>query len=129
MSTILEHLHYAATHEWLHFIPASNLGTVGVTDHAQKELSDVVYVDLPKVGAQVKAGASVAVIESVKAASDIYAPVSGEIMEVNTALVKQPELVNLQPYEDGWLFRIKVTDPEEIKKLKDAESYRSQVGG
>ncbi len=129
MSTILDHLHYAATHEWLHLDKTTKIGTVGVTDHAQLELSDVVYVDLPNVGAQVKAGAAIAVIESVKAASDIYAPVSGEIVEVNGALTKSPELVNKQPYEDGWLFRLKVASPEEVSLLKTADAYRAQVGG
>ena len=129
MSTILETLYYAATHEWLHVDKSSLIGTVGVTDHAQHELSDVVYVDLPKVGAIAKAGISIAVIESVKAASDIYSPVSGEIVEVNSALVKNPELVNQEPYEDGWLFRIKLSDLDEVDKLKKAADYRSQIGG
>src|SRR5471030_1203068 len=103
MSNIPEQLRYAASHEWIKV--EGGAGTVGITDHAQQELSDVVYVDLHKVGAKVAAGAVVAVIESVKAASDIYSPVSGEVTEVNADLVKKPELVNSDPY-GAWLFKL-----------------------
>src|ERR1700761_7492888 len=102
MSQIPDSLRYAASHEWVRV--DNDLATVGITDHAQAELSDVVYVDLPKPGAQVKAGAVAAVIESVKAASDIYAPLTGEVVEANAALGSKPELVNQDPYGEAWLF-------------------------
>ena len=126
MSNIPEQLRYATSHEWISI--DGGTGTVGISDHAQHELSDVVYVDLPKVGAKIAAGAVVAVVESVKAASDIYSPVSGEVVEVNTALVKNPELVNKDPYGAAWLFRLKLSDPAEIDALKDAAAYTAQIG-
>ena len=126
MSNIPEQLRYAASHEWIKV--DGDTGTVGISDHAQHELSDVVYVDLPKVGVKIAAGAVVAVVESVKAASDIYSPVSGEVVEVNTALVKNPELVNKDPYGAAWLFRLKLSDPAEIDALKDAAAYTAQIG-
>ncbi len=127
MSNIPEQLRYAASHEWISV--QGDIGTVGITDHAQHELSDVVYVDLPKVGAQIAAGATVAVIESVKAASDIYSPVSGEVVELNGDLVKKPELVNQDPYGAAWLFRIRLSAPAELDALKDAAGYKAQIGG
>jgi glycine cleavage system H protein len=126
MSTIPDELRYAASHEWIKV--EGETGTVGITDHAQQELSDVVYVDLPKVGAQVTAGAVAAVIESVKAASDIYSPVSGEVTEVNAELVKKPELVNQDPYGAAWLFRVKLAKADEVGALKDAAGYKAQIG-
>jgi glycine cleavage system H protein len=126
MSNIPDQLHYAASHEWIKV--DGDLGTVGITDHAQHELSDVVYVDLPKVGAQVAAGGTIAVIESVKAASDIYSPVSGEVVEINSALTAKPELVNQDPY-NAWLFRIKLTKPDELSVLKDAATYTAHISG
>ena len=125
MSNIPEQLRYAASHEWISV--EGEIGTVGITDHAQQELSDVVYVDLPKVGARATAGATIAVIESVKAASDIYSPVSGEITEVNSALVKKPESVNQDAY-GSWLYRIKLSQPSELDALKDAAGYKAQIG-
>ena len=126
MSTIPEQLRYAASHEWIKV--EGETGTVGITDHAQHELSDVVYVDLPKVGAKIAAGAVVAVVESVKAASDIYSPVSGEVIEVNADLVKKPELVNSDPFGAAWLYKLKLTAPAELDVLKNAEGYRLQIG-
>jgi len=126
MSNIPAQLRYAASHEWIQVEGA--VGTVGISDHAQQELSDVVYVDLPKVGAQLVAGTTAAVIESVKAASDIYAPVSGEIIEVNGDLVKKPELVNQDPYGAAWLFRVKLSAPAELDALQDAAAYKAQIG-
>jgi glycine cleavage system H protein len=126
MSTIPDQLRYAASHEWIKV--EGDTGTVGITDHAQQELSDVVYVDLPKVGAKVTAGAVAAVIESVKAASDIYSPVSGEVIEANADLVKKPELVNGDPYGAAWLFRVKLSAPAEVDALKDAAGYKAQIG-
>ena len=126
MSNIPEQLRYAASHEWIKV--EDGVGTVGITDHAQSELSDVVYVDLPKVGVKVVAGATVAVIESVKAASDIYSPVSGEIIETNADLVKKPELVNQDSYGAAWLYKIKLSSPDELSALKDAAGYKAQIG-
>ena len=126
MSNIPDDLRYAASHEWISV--QDGVGTVGITDHAQSELSDVVYVDLPKVGATAVAGSMIAVIESVKAASDIYAPVSGEILEINGELVAKPELVNSDPFGAAWLFKIKLAKPEEPEALKDAAGYRAQIG-
>ena len=126
MSNIPEQLRYATSHEWIKV--EDGVGTVGITDHAQGELSDVVYVDLPKIGVKVVAGSTVAVIESVKAASDIYSPVSGEIVETNAELVKKPELVNQDSYGAAWLFKIKLSDPNEVNALKDAAGYKAQIG-
>ncbi len=126
MSNIPAELRYAASHEWIKVEGAT--GTVGISDHAQSELSDVVYVELPKVGAKASAGAVIATIESVKAASDIYAPASGEVTEVNSVLVKQPELVNKDPYGAAWLFKLKLSAPEEVEKLKDAAGYKAAIG-
>ena len=127
MSNIPAQLRYAASHEWIQV--DGEIGTVGITDHAQHELSDVVYVDLPKVGTSVIAGAVIAVIESVKAASDIYSPVSGEVIEINSELVKKPELVNQDPYGTAWLYRVKISLPAELDSLKDAAAYQVQIGG
>jgi glycine cleavage system H protein len=126
MSIIPEELRYATSHEWIKV--DGDTGTVGITDHAQQELSDVVYVDLPKVGAKFAGGAVIAVIESVKAASDIYSPVTGEVTEVNPALVKNPELVNKDPYAAAWLFKLKLSNPDEVSALKDAAGYKAQIG-
>lgn len=117
-------LRYASSHEWLRAD-----GTVGITDHAQHELTDVVFVDLPSVGKEVKAGDVACVVESVKAASDIYAPVSGKIVEVNEAVSKNPALVNTDPYGQGWLFKLEVSDAAERDALKDAAAYKAQIGG
>jgi glycine cleavage system H protein len=126
MSNIPEQLRYAASHEWIKV--DGDIGTVGITDHAQSELSDVVFVDLPKVGAKFAAGAVVAVVESVKAASDIYSPVSGEVTEANADLVKKPEMVNTDSYGAAWLYKIKLSNPAEVDALKDAAGYKAQIG-
>jgi glycine cleavage system H protein len=118
-------LRYTETHEWIR--SDGDIATVGVTDHAQEELTDVVFVELPKVGTRVAAGAECAVVESVKAASDIYAPVSGEIVEVNIRLESEPGLVNSDPYGEGWFFKIKMLAPEELSRLKTNESYAQQI--
>ncbi len=120
-----ESLRYAKSHEWLRLED----GCVGISDHAQGELSDVVFVDLPKVGRKVKAGETVAVVESVKAASDIYAPASGEVVEVNTALAENSSLVNTDPFGAGWMFKLKLDAPAETGSLLDAAGYRAQIGG
>jgi len=117
-------LKYAESHEWIN----PDNGRVGITDHAQSELSDVVYVELPKVGAKVTAGQAVAVVESAKAASDIYSPVSGTITEVNTALEGDPALINSDPFGEGWIFTISIENPGDLENLKSAEQYRAQIG-
>ena len=118
-----EHLHYAESHEWVN--PENpEAAPVGISDHAQAELSDVVYLELPAAGTVVAKGDSIAVIESVKAANDIYAPVSGEIVEVNEGLVEAPEPINTDPYEAGWMVKIKLSDTSEIEGLLDAEAYQ-----
>lgn len=121
---IPETLRYARTHEWISELEA-DLFTVGITDFAQEQLGDVVYVELPAVGDKVRAGDAVAVVESVKTASDIYAPVSGTIEAVNDALESAPEGINEEPYEHGWLFRIKPDDAAERDALLDADAYRA----
>ena len=125
MSQIPDSLRYTASHEWVRV--DNDLATVGITDHAQAELSDVVYADLPKIGAQVKAGAAAAVVESVKAASDIYAPLTGEIVEANGALTSKPELINQDPYGEAWLFRIKIANATEVDQLLDAAGYKARI--
>jgi glycine cleavage system H protein len=122
-----EDLQYAKTHEWLRLDGAD--GTVGITDHAQAELTDVVYVELPKAGAQVTAQQQVCVVESVKAASDIYSPVSGTITAVNDALSSNPALINTDPFGEGWIFKIKIEAGEEIEELKSPAQYREQISG
>jgi glycine cleavage system H protein len=121
-----EPLRYAESHEWISL--DGEIGTVGITDHAQNELTDIVYVDPPKIGATLVAGQPAAVVESVKAASDIYSPVDGVVLEVNEALSNDPALVNTSPYEQGWLFKVKLSTPSQVDALKDAAAYRSQIG-
>jgi glycine cleavage system H protein len=121
-----ENLLYAETHEWLSV--ENGIGTVGITDHAQNALSDVVFVELPKIGKVVKQKEPTAAVESVKAASDIYSPVAGEIIEVNTPLSSNPELVNSSPYELGWIFKVKLANPEEISGLKNIKDYLALLG-
>lgn len=120
-----DNLRYAETHEWIRL--DGETATVGITDHAQNELTDIVYVDPPKVGSAVTAGQAAAVVESVKAASDIYSPADGEVVEINEALASNPALVNTSPYEDGWLFRIRLSNPSQVDALKSPEDYRAQI--
>lgn len=122
MSQIPQDLKYTKTHEWVRSEADGTL-TVGITDHAQELLGDMVYVELPDVGRAVKAGQDCAVAESVKAASDVYAPVSGEIVAINTALEGSPELVNKAPFGEGWMFRVSPSDPAEVDALLDAKAY------
>ena len=119
-------LYYAESHEWVR-VEGEN-ARVGITDHAQAELTDVVYVELPKVGATATAKGQIAVVESVKAASDIYAPVSGTVTEVNKALEGNPALINTDPFGEGWIFVLKMDSPDEVKQLKDAAGYRAAIG-
>lgn len=126
MSNIPKELKYASTHEWVRN-EGDGIFTVGITEHAQDLLGDMVFVELPEVGANVAAGDDVAVAESVKAASDIYAPIAGEIVEVNEDLEDAPETVNNDPFGDGWLFKIKAEDPSELDGLLDAEGYQAVI--
>ncbi len=126
MSDIPADLKYAKSHEWVRV--SGGVATVGISDHAQHELTDVVFLELPEVGRKVKAGEACAVVESVKTASDIYSPVSGEIMETNKAAVENPGLVNTEPYKNGWFYKIKLSDPAELNALLTPEQYGAQVG-
>jgi len=122
-----EDLLYTETHEWIKR-EGENI-RVGITDHAQSELTDVVYVELPKKDRQVNAKEAIAVVESVKAASDIYAPVKGTVVDGNKALETDPGLINREPYGQGWIFVLKIDNPDDLKQLKDAATYRKQIGG
>ena len=127
MSNIPSDLKYTKSHEWVRV--SGNTATVGITDHAQAELTDVVFVELPEVGRKVKAGEACCVVESVKTASDIYSPVSGEITEVNKPVTDKPDLVNTEPYTGGWFFKIKLSNPAELNALLSPEDYKKQIGG
>ena len=122
MSETPSDLKYASTHEWARD-EGDGTVTVGITDHAQDSLGDVVYVELPEIGTTVSAGDEAGVVESVKAASDIYAPVSGEVIAINDVLENAPETINDSPYADGWFFKIKMSDPEELEDMMDADAY------
>ena len=126
MSNIPTDLRYAATHEWVR-PEGDGVFTVGISEHAQGLLGDRVFVDLPDVGDAVSTGDGVCVAESVKAASDVYAPISGEIVAINEDLEDSPELVNSDPYGDGWLFKIKADDAAEVEGLLDAEGYENSI--
>ncbi|MDQ6760770.1 MAG: glycine cleavage system protein GcvH [Acidobacteriota bacterium] len=119
-------LHYTKEHEWVRL--EQDIGVVGITDHAQKELGDIVYVDLPKAGNSVEQGKSLGSVESVKAVSDIYAPISGEIIEINDALAIAPEKLNEDPHGSAWLVKIRLSKPDEIKQLLSADEYQTYVG-
>jgi glycine cleavage system H protein len=117
---------YTESHEWIKR-EGENI-RVGITDHAQAELTDVVYVELPKMDRQANAREAIAVVESVKAASDIYAPVKGKVVEINKALEPDPGLLNREPYGQGWIFVLKIDSADELKQLKDAAAYKQQIG-
>ena len=118
-------LKFAESHEWIRV--DGDIGTVGISDHAQAELTDIVFAEPPKAGKVVKAGETAAIVESVKAASDIYSPVSGEVIEGNTDLDSNPALLNTDPYGAGWIFKIKLSNPAELDSLKTAEQYGEQI--
>lgn len=126
MSNIPSELKFATSHEWVRN-EGDGVVTVGISEHAQGLLGDMVFVELPEVGENVNTGDDVAVAESVKAASDVYAPVSGEVLEVNEELEDSPELVNSDPYGDGWMFKIKLDDAAELDALLDAEGYANSI--
>ena len=124
MSEIPGDLKYTKSHEWVR-VDDDDLITVGITDHAQAALGDMVFVETPEVGSEVEAEEACAVVESVKAASDIYAPVGGEIIETNADLADSPELVNDQPYEDGWIFQMRIGDADELENLMVGDAYEA----
>jgi len=121
-----KNLKYAKTHEWVRV--EGDIAVIGITDHAQNELTDVVYVETPAVGAHLEAGKECAVVESVKAASDIYAPVSGDVVAVNEELSSAPELLNQDPYGKGWMFKVKMSDPGELSELLSPDDYAHHIG-
>src|SRR5580692_2786951 len=127
MANVPADLKYAKSHEWARI--KGDEATVGITDHAQHELTDVVFVELPALGKKIKAGEACAVVESVKTASDIYCPLSGEVTAVNQAVVDNPALVNGEPYSGGWFFQIKLSNVSEANTLLGPEQYRAQIGG
>jgi glycine cleavage system H protein len=127
MSNVPSDLKYAKSHEWVRV--SGDTATVGITDHAQHELTDIVFVELPQVGRKIKAGEACAVVESVKTASDIYAPVSGEVVEVNKAVVDDPALVNREAFTGGWFFKIKLTNASEVQSLLTPDQYKAQIAG
>ena len=122
MSAILNHLKYSKEHEWVSV--EGNIAKVGISDYAQSSLGDIVFVELPEIDRQVTANEGIGVVESVKAVSDIYTPVSGTIVEVNTALEDAPETINQSPFEQGWIYTIELSDPSELDKLLSAEEYQ-----
>jgi glycine cleavage system H protein len=127
MNNIPSDLKYAKSHEWVRV--SGDTATVGISDHAQAELTDIVFVELPEIGRKVKAGDACAVVESVKTASDIYAPVSGEILETNKSVSENPALANSEPYAGGWFFKIKLSNPAELNALLSPENYKAQISG
>jgi glycine cleavage system H protein len=125
MSSIPEDNKYAKSHEYAH--AEGDIATIGITDYAQAQLGDVVFVELPQVGAQLDANEELGSIESVKAVSELFAPVSGEVVEINEALNENPALVNTDPYGDGWMIRIRMSDPTELDELMNAEEYEEYI--
>ncbi len=126
MSTVPTELRYAKSHEWLK-LAGDGTATVGITDYAQNSLGDITYVQVPKVGTVLTAGQVFGVVESVKAASDLYAPVAGEVIEVNPTLDSAPETVNSAPYEGGWMMKVKLADPASAEALLDAAAYEKAI--
>jgi glycine cleavage system H protein len=120
---IPRNLKYAKTHEWL-LDNGDGTVTIGISEHAQDALGDIVFVELPEEGRELEAGEEFGVVESVKAASDVYSPVSGEVIEVNSELEDSPETINASPYQDGWLMKVKLSDPDELKALLDPAAYK-----
>ncbi len=127
MSNVPSDLKYTKSHEWVRV--SGDTATVGISDHAQHELTDIVFVELPDKGRQVKTGEACAVVESVKTASDIYSPVSGEILETNKMVVDDPALANSEPYAGGWFFKIKLSNPAELNALLTPDDYTKQING
>ncbi len=128
MSLILNDLKYNDSHEWVR-VDADGQVTVGITDHAQQALGDVVFVELPAVGSELSTGASAGVVESVKAASDIYSPLDGVVTQINESLSLNPELVNSDTYGEGWMFRLQLSNPAQLDSMLDAAGYTQAIGG
>lgn len=126
MSTLPSQLKYAKSHEWV-LLEADGSVTVGITDHAQNALGDLVYAETPKVGRVLQVGEACAVVESVKAASDVYAPVAGQVTAINAGLIATPELINTAPYTEGWMWKMTVADPSTLHSLLDAAGYASSI--
>ena len=126
MSNVPEELKYTESHEWIS-VDSDGTARIGITDHAQEQLGDLVFVELPAVGDQLDQGESCAVVESVKAASDIYAPITGEVVAINDALEDDPGIINSDPYGDGWLFQVSVGDSTEVDTLLDPETYEESL--
>jgi glycine cleavage system H protein len=124
--TVPQDLRYSKEHEWVRL--DGDTATIGITHFAQEQLGDVVFVELPEKGATVRQFASLGVVESVKAASDIYSPISGEVVERNVKVIEKPELVNTAPYSEGWMLRVKLADKGELQKLLSADDYRAHIG-
>lgn len=124
--SVPENLHYTADHEWI--LLEGDVATIGITQHAQEELTDIVFVELPEIGRECEAEEAVAVVESVKAASDIYAPLTGEIVGANEELEGEPALVNTDPHGRGWIFKMKLSDLSQVEDLMDAAAYNSHIG-
>ena len=124
--TVPQDLRYSKEHEWVRL--DGDTATIGITHFAQEQLGDVVFVELPEKGATVRQFASLGVVESVKAASDIYSPISGEVVERNMKVIEKPELVNTKPYDDGWMLKVKLADKGELQKLLSADDYRAHIG-
>ena len=122
---IRDELKYTDTHEWIKL--KENIAIIGITDHAQSELTDIVFVELPPIGKEIKKGDELCVVESVKSVSEIYSPASGKVLKVNNKLEDNPEMINSDPYEDGWLVEIKITNKSEIKDLLDSKEYMKLI--
>ena len=125
MSEIPTDVRYTSSHEWVR-LEEDGTVTIGITDHAQEALGDIVFVELPEVDSEIAQGEASCVVESVKAASDIYMPITGEVIDTNQALVDEPEIINSSPYDDGWIFKIKPADEDDIENLMDASSYEAE---
>mgnify|MGYP001250305029 CR=1 FL=1 len=126
MTKINDKLQYSESHEWVKV--EDNLATIGISDHAQSLLGDLVYIELPELQSEITLGKEIAVVESVKAASDVYAPISGKVIAVNDALTQTPALMNEDPYDKGWLCQLELNNPEELKGLLDAKAYHDAIG-
>jgi len=125
---MVSRVRYTESHEWIRWEEGENIGTVGITDHAQDLLGDLVFVELPKIGAVLAQGQEAGVVESVKAASDVYAPVSGKVIKQNEVLDQSPGVVNQSAEQEGWLYQIEITHPDELEKLLDQKNYLAAVG-
>lgn len=126
MSECPQELHYTGSHEWVR-LERDDTAVVGITDYAQHQLGDLVFIELPNTGVEVNKGDELVVLESVKTAADVYAPLSGEVLEVNTQLESQPDLINQDPYGNGWIYRLKITDMDELDTLMNASAYQEEI--